>query len=239
MNKKNLLVFLNILFFLFNLSFFHWSAFADDTADNSQAAVDATLASQASSVPSPESLTEPLSSETASDAMTGLEDAVATGETAVDESASTETAAEAPAEPAIKPTVVIKQRGVELQLEVTYDHPMDQAANDYIESVQMESPTGEFLGVKSFSPNEKQALAIFMINPTLYKNDSVVFKAKSSKLGEIKTTSKLEVTPEPEAAVPAAEVSESSAPAASVSESAPAASNEPKKEEKKKKKGWW
>lgn len=112
--------------------------------------------------------------------------------------AAVETPAATPAtepEPAIKPTVTIQQRGAELQLDVLYDHPMDFAGKNYIESIKMESPAGDFLGMKNFNENETKALAIFMVNPTLYTHKEVVFTAVSTQLGPQKYTSKLEVTP--------------------------------------------
>ncbi len=131
-----------------------------------------------------------------------------------------------PATGANQPQVAIRMLGSEFNIQVLYKHPMDHANNNFIESIQMESPKGDFLGLSQFGPNAKEAYAEFMVNPKLADFKEVVLIAKSSKEGEIRTPVKLELTEKPEI-----ERSESSSKAKK--ESVPAAKDEKPKKHKK------
>ncbi len=102
---------------------------------------------------------------------------------------------EAPAPSAIKPPqVAIRMLGNEYDIQVLYDHAMDPANNDMIESIQMETPKGDFLGLTQFGPNAKEAYGEFMVNQKLAEFKEVVLVATSPKDGVSRTTIKLEPT---------------------------------------------
>lgn len=106
---------------------------------------------------------------------------------------------EAPAASAINPPqVAIRMLGAEFNIQVLYDHPMDVANNDFIESIQMETLKGDFLGMTQFGPNAKEAYGEFMVNQKLAEFKEVVLVAVCPKDGVSKTTVKLELTEKPE-----------------------------------------
>ena len=130
---------------------------------------------------------------------------------------------------ALQPQIAIRMLGSEYNIQILYDkHPMDHENNNYIESIQMESPKGDFLGLATFGPNAKEAYSEFMVNPKLADFNEVVFIAKSSKEGDIRTTVKLELTKE-------SQVERAGKIAASDTRPVRKTGEKPKKEEKEKK----
>lgn len=96
-----------------------------------------------------------------------------------------------------QPKIAIGMLGQEFNIQVLYDHPMDRENNNLIEGVQMETTGGDFLGLATFGPNAQEAYAEFMVNPNLADFDEVVIIGRSTKLGEIRTPLKLELTDPP------------------------------------------
>ncbi len=128
-----------------------------------------------------------------------------------------------------RPEVQITKAGDELNIKITYSHPMDAANQNMIEYVRMETLKGEFLGLSSMNDKATQATATFTINTKLANFDTVRLVAKSTKVGLIKSIHKLEISETKTQEAKASTVTTSTQPAPEI---------KPQTKEPSKKKRW-
>ncbi len=222
MKTKKFTALLVALFFILS---FHPIAMADEASDTTKevpaAAGDAATLDEA--LPPP--------AETVSDVPnpnTNLEN-TAPAEAA----APTEAAPEAPAAPASwekAPSIQVAKWGEEIRITVTPDKSMKEDKLLAIQSVKLETEKGEFLGLKTYGPEEKDRSAEFMVNPVLLKADNVKIIASSKIEGD--WSEMVSLTPKAEGSAAGAEVQ----PAQPTTEKKAESEAKP---EKKKKKGWF
>ncbi len=165
------------------------------------------------------------------------------------EDAAKEAALTIPVNPAwegMEPKIEIVKWGPEFRIKVKTNPGMKNDRMMAIKSVKLETVKGEFLGLKTYSAEEKTRDAEFMVNAEILKIDTVKITVTSPQDGEYVTLSALKVTEVPEvkkavadaAALAVAEVKDGAEKAAAVSEAAPAA-EVPAAKPAGKKKGWW
>ena len=121
------------------------------------------------------------------------------------------------------PQVKTSQWGPEIRINVIPDSQMGTENVLAVQSVKLETEKGEYLGLKTFQPEEKTREAEFMINPEILKIDAVKITVSSKIDGQWTSTQTLknEEGKGPEAGKPDAVKPAAPAPA------------------KPKKKGWW
>ena len=127
-------------------------------------------------------------------------------ETAVDqagEAPALDAAVSDPRWEGVQPDVKVSKWGSEMRIIVTPSADMKSDELLAIKSVKMESPKGEFLGLKTYNPDEKERGAEFMVNPEILSIDAVTITVTSTDLGDFKTTASLVVEEEAPAAVEA------------------------------------
>ena len=119
------------------------------------------------------------------------------------------------------PQVKLSQWGPEIRINVIPDSQMGAENVLAVQSVKLETEKGEYLGLKTFQPEEKTREAEFMINPEILKVDAVKITV-SSKLDGQWTHSQV------------LKSEEGKGPEAGKPDAVPAAAPD-----KPKKKGWW
>ncbi len=149
----------------------------------------------------------------------------------------------------IEPKIEVIKWGPEFRIKVKTNAGMKKEKMLAIKSVKLETLKGEFLGLKTYTDEEKTRDAEFMVNAEILKIDTVKITVTSPQDGDYVTISPLKVTEVPEAAAVKkedmkAEVKDKAAEAAKAVEAVsekPAAEavSAPAPEKPKKKKGWW
>ena len=139
-----------------------------------------------------------------------------------------------------EPKVEVSKWGQEIKIVVTPDPKMKKDKLAAIQSVKLENEKGEFLGLKTYTPQETNRIAEFMVSPEALKIDKVKIIVSSAINGEWVSLVSLEVKEKlPETAVSAeaaqiaADQAAPEAAASAVQEEAPAVPTV-----KAKKKGW-
>ena len=155
-----------------------------------------------------------------------------------DEALEDEPAAGAPAEAAAEekvnlfekypPQVKLSKWGTEIRINIIPDPEMGAENVLAVESVKLETEKGEYLGLKTFQPDEKAREAEFMINPEILKIENVKITVSSKTGGTWSHLQRLEIIDEKKKAAEeaAAAASGGASPAESSKPAAP------------KKKGW-
>lgn len=82
------------------------------------------------------------------------------------------------------PGVEVSKWGQEIRIVFNPAKTMDPKKLAAIQSVKLETPDGEFLGLKTYSASEETRTAEFMINPELIKLDKVKVVASSTADGD-------------------------------------------------------
>ena len=132
------------------------------------------------------------------------------------------------------PAVDVSKWGGEIRIIVTPDKAMKKDQLLSIQSVKLESDKGEFLGLKSYSPEEKTRDAEFMVNPAILKIETVKVTVSAGIEGEWSQVASLKVEE------PKAEETEETPDQASQAAEKKAAPTQPSEAEKPaKKKGWF
>ena len=124
------------------------------------------------------------------------------------------------------PDVKLSQWGPEIRINVAPNSGMGSEKMTAIQSVKMETEKGEYLGLKTFQPDEKTREAEFMLNPDILKIDAVKLTVSSKTDGDWVKTVALKL---------AQGGTEAAAPAAAPAQSKPAAAAPAKPA----KKGWF
>lgn len=140
----------------------------------------------------------------------------------------------------VPPQIRIDKWGSEIRIMVEPHLIMDRDKVKTIQLVKLEDEKGQFLGIKTFNPDEEKRRAEFLLNPEELKLEKVKVTVNSTVDGDWTKTVPLEVTTEDVAMLYTKEKKEGETEIApEESATAPqAVVEEEKKEEGKKKKGW-
>ena len=132
-----------------------------------------------------------------------------------------------------EPKIEVSKWGQEIRIVVTPDPKMKKEKILAIQSVKLENEKGEFLGLKTYTPQETTRVAEFMLSPELLKIDKVKMIISSALNGDWVSLVSLEVkekAPETEATPVAPETAVNQAASTPEVPAAPVV--------KPKKKGW-
>lgn len=146
-------------------------------------------------------------------------------------------ASAAPQSPTLEkhsPQILVSKWGSEIRINVAPDKAMKKDQMLSIQSIKLESDKGEFLGLKTYGPEEKTRDAEFMVNPEILKIENVKIVVSMGSEGEWSKIVSLKVE---EPKVEEAAETPEAAPAAETA-AKDAAALKPSQTEKPKKKGW-
>lgn len=135
-------------------------------------------------IPIPADEPAPIGEDVLPAAETAVAEAVKAAEEKVDQAAPAEGEKKESLLEKYPPQVKLSQWGPEIRINVIPDPQMGTEGVLAVQSVKLETEKGEYLGLKTFQPEEKARDAEFMINPDILKIEAVKLTVSSKTDGQ-------------------------------------------------------